>query len=247
MSLMEDGTPRVVFDYPRAPSQEAWDAMDEEERARVVASLPGEVTWNEMPMPEGDWHTRPRDYVWSVLRRYWAHQPRRAYVSSALPIYYPEEPRFAPDLLVVLDAEQRTRNKWVCSAEGHGLHWVMEVHAGGERKTTAEANVQRYARLGIPEYFILDGRDSSLECYRLATPDARVYTRMEPERGRYASNVLGLEFQTEGERLQLWTSATPLLSYKERVLQLEAELQRRDDLERRLRELEAELARLKRG
>ncbi|WP_404365248.1 hypothetical protein ACIHQR_33555 [Corallococcus coralloides] len=38
--------------------------------------------------------------------------------------------------------------------------------------------------------------------------------------------MLGLEFQSEGERLQLWTSATPLLSYKERVLQLEAELAR---------------------
>ncbi|NRD47947.1 Uma2 family endonuclease [Corallococcus exiguus] len=244
---MGDETPQVVSDYPRAPSQEAWDAMDEEERAQVEASLPNEVTWNEMPMPEGDWHTGPRTYVWNVLRRYWAQQSRRAYVSSALPIYYPEEPRFAPDLLVVLDAEQRTRDKWVCSAEAHGLDWVMEVHAGGDRKTAAEANVQRYARLGIPEYFILDGRDCTLECYQLETPDARVYTRLEPQRGRYVSKVLGLEFQAEGERLQLWTSATPLLTYKERVLQLEAELQRREGLERRLKELEAELARLKKS
>ncbi|GMU02922.1 hypothetical protein KH5H1_70420 [Corallococcus caeni] len=226
MLFVEDRTLEVVSEYPRAPSQKVWDALTEEERARIVESLPGEVTWNEMPMPEGDWHTGPRTYVWNVLRRYWAQQSRRAYVSSALPIYYPEEPRFAPDLLVVLDAQGHRRRKWVCSAEAHGLDWVMEVHAGGDRKTAAEDKVRRYARLGIPEYFILDGRDCTLECYRLATPDARVYTRLEPRRGRYVSEVLGLEFQSEGGRLQLWTSSTPLLSYSERILQLEAELAR---------------------
>ncbi|NUQ79959.1 MAG: hypothetical protein HUU21_41195 [Polyangiaceae bacterium] len=40
---------------PRAPSQEVWDAMTPEERARVVAMLPAEVPW-ELHPPEGDQH-----------------------------------------------------------------------------------------------------------------------------------------------------------------------------------------------
>lgn len=243
MSRMGRHTPQVVSAYPRAPSQQAWDALGREERAQVVASLPGEVTWNEMPMPEGDWHTEPRSRVLDVLVRYWAQQPRQAYVSTALPIYYPEEPRFAPDLLVVLDAEQRSRDKWVCSAEEHGLDWVMEVHAGGDRKKVAEDNVHRYARLGIPEYFIFDGVRFQLEGYRLATPDARVYTRMEPCQGRYVSEVLGLEIQVEGEHLRFWSGTVPLLSSLEQLRQLEE--QYRESLARQISELQAEIARLR--
>lgn len=43
--------------YPRAPSQEEWDAMTPEERVRVEKSLPGVVTWDEMALPEGGKHS----------------------------------------------------------------------------------------------------------------------------------------------------------------------------------------------
>ncbi|WP_244237820.1 Uma2 family endonuclease [Corallococcus llansteffanensis] len=191
-------------------------------------------------MPEGDWHTEPRSQVLAVLKRHWAHSPRQAYVSTALPVYYPEEPRFAPDLLVVLDAEPYSRDKWVCSAEERGLDWVMEVHAGGDRKKVAEDNVHRYARLGIPEYFIFDGGRLTLEGYRLATPEARVYTRMEPRHGRHVSEVLGLELQVEGEHLRFWAGNAPLLESRELISRMRDEamgLQRRAvDAEQRLSE-----------
>jgi len=70
--------------------------------------------------------------------------------AQELPTYYPAEPRFAPDLLVVLDVEDVDRDKWVVSAEGKGLDWALELHVGGDRKKDAERNVARYERLGIP-------------------------------------------------------------------------------------------------
>jgi Uma2 family endonuclease len=123
--------------------------------------------------------------MWSCaisLRGYFARR-RRIYLTAELPIYYPAEPRFAPDLLAVVDAEDVERDKWVVSAEGKGLDWVLEVHAGGDRKKDAELNIARYARLGIPEYFIYDRARNRLAAYRLASPEVKVYTAVLPNHG----------------------------------------------------------------
>ncbi|WP_244224946.1 Uma2 family endonuclease [Corallococcus sicarius] len=213
--------------------------MGQEERAQVVDALPGEVTYEEMAMPEGDRHSQPKMSTVDVLRGYFEHRGRKVYVGSELPVYYPAERRFAPDLLVVLGAESHIRDKWVVSHEGHGLDWVMEVHVGGDRKKDAEFNVSRYARLGIPEYFIFDGGRLTLEGYRLATPEARVYTRMEPRHGRYVSEVLGLEIQVEGEHLRFWAGNAPLLESRELISRMRDEAM---GLQRRALESEQRLA-----
>ncbi|HYO56300.1 Uma2 family endonuclease [Archangium sp.] len=243
--------------------------MSMEERERVVESLPAEVTWDEMAMPEGDLHTEGKLRARDALRGYFQQQRRRVYVGMELPIYYPGERRFAPDLLVVLDVETHLRGKWVVSAEGKGLDWVMEVHVGGDRKKDAEYNVQRYARLGIPEYFIYDRARERLEAYRLPSPEAREYVRMEPRQGRYTSQVLGLELQLEGGRLRFWAGNALLLESEEMIDRLREmldgvqrradeearqraeearqraeEVRQRQEAERRLAELQSELERL---
>ncbi|MCY1082547.1 Uma2 family endonuclease [Archangium lansingense] len=207
--------------FPRAPTQEEWEAMGQEERDRVVDSLPGEVTWDEMAMPEGDRHFQGKVQAMDALRGYFKRQERKVYLGAELPIYYPGERRFAPDLLAVLDAEPYPRQKWVVSAEGKGLDWVMEVHVGGDRKKDAEYNVQRYARLGIPEYFIYDRARQRLEAYRLASPEAHTYVPMEQRQGRYVSRVLGLELQVEGDRLRFWTGTALLMESDELIARLE--------------------------
>jgi hypothetical protein len=53
--MADDASERGVA-FPQAPTQEEWEAMGPEEQARVVESLPGEVRWDEMAMPEGDRH-----------------------------------------------------------------------------------------------------------------------------------------------------------------------------------------------
>jgi Uma2 family endonuclease len=181
--------------YPQAPTREEWEAMGAEERARVVKSLPAEVTWDEMAMPEGDRHFRAKVRTLDMLKGYFKHPRREVYLGAELPVYYPGERRFAPDVVAVLDVDPHERDKWVVSHEGRGLDWVLEVQVGGDRKKDAEYNVERYARLGVPEYFIYDREWERLEAYRLPGPDARQYAPIAPEQGRYRSEVLGLELE----------------------------------------------------
>lgn len=232
--------------FPMAPSAEEWEALSPAEHAAVVAALPGEVTYDEMAMPEGDRHSNPKLRALDVLRGHFMRQRRRIYLAQELPIYYPAEPRFAPDLLAVLDAEDFERDKWVVSAEGKGLDWVLEVHVGGDRKKDAERNVTRYARLGIPEYFLYDRARNQLAAYRLASPDARVYTPIVPSHGMYESRVLGLEVQVAEDRLRFYAGTELLLESAEIAARAQAmyesaqrhaeEAERRRDEEARRRE-----------
>ena len=243
--------------------------MSVEERARVVEALPAEVTWDEMAMPEGDLHSEAKRRALEALRGYFSRQKRRVYLGTELPVYYPGERRFAPDMLAVRDVEPHLREKWVVSHEGKGLEWVLEVHVGGDRKKDAEYNVRRYARLGIPEYFIYDRARQRLEAFRLPTPEAREYVRMDSERGRYTSEVLGLELQIEEGMLRFWAGNALLLESDELISRLselmeglqrrvdeearqlaeevrlrEEEAHRREEAERRLAELQARLEQL---
>ena len=246
-----------------APSAEQWETLSAAERAEVVAALPGEVTDAEMSPPEGDRHFRAKVRTLDVLRRYFTRQRRRIYLAAELPIYYPAEPRFAPDLLAVLDVEDLERDKWVVSAEGKGLDWVLEVHVGGDRKRDAEFNVARYARLGIPEYFVYDRARNRLLAYRLASPDARTYAPIVPNRGQYESRVLGLDVQVDADRLRFYAGTALLLESEdliarfeqmvdhvqqraeEEVRRREEETRRRDEETRRREEAEQEVARLR--
>jgi Uma2 family endonuclease len=237
ISLSPDG-------FPMAPSQEVWDALNAEERARVVAELPNEVTDAEIAMPEGDRHYQAKSRTLDALRGYYARQRRRIYLAAELPIYYPAEPRFAPDLLAVVDVEDSLRDKWVVSAEGKGLDWVMEVHVGGDRKKDAERNVARYARLGIPEYFLYDRARNQLLAHRLPAPGATAYGPIVPQHGRYESRVLGLEIEVAQDRLRFFAGTTMLLESDELIARLEQmleQVQQRADEEARRREEEARL------
>ena len=235
--------------FPMAPSAEEWEALSPAEREAVVAALPGEVTYDEMAMPEGDRHAKAKARALDALRGFFTRQRRRIYLAQELPLYYPAEPRFAPDLLAVLDADDVDRDKWVVNAEGKGLDWVLEVHVGGDRKKDAERNVTRYARLGIPEYFLYDRARNRLAAYRLASPDARVYTPIVPNHGLYESRVLGLEIQVDEDRLRFYAGTALLLESEELIARVQAmydaaqrraedEAQRREEAERLREEAE---------
>jgi Uma2 family endonuclease len=242
--------------YPMAPSAEEWEALSPTERIAVVAALHGEVTYDEMAMPEGDLHAKAKARALDALRGYFTRQRRRTYLAQELPTYYPGEPRFAPDLLAVLDVEDVDRAKWAVSAEGKGLDWVLEVHVGGDRKKDAELNVARYARLGIPEYFVYDRARNRLAAHRLATAEARVYTAILPNHGLYESRVLGLDVQVEEDRLRFYSGMAPLPESEDLIARLQVmydsaqqradqEEQLREEEQRRRAEAEQEVARLR--
>src|SRR5512140_1995910 len=63
--------------FPMAPSAEEWVAISPAERAAVVAALPGEVTYDEMAMPEGDRHFQAKVRALDALRGFFRRQRRR--------------------------------------------------------------------------------------------------------------------------------------------------------------------------
>jgi hypothetical protein len=108
---------------------------------------------------------------------------------------------FAPDLIAILDVDDHPRPSWMVSHEGRGLDFVLEIHVKGDRTKDYETNVTRYARLGIPEYFLYDPPARRLLGYRLPAGTAS-YEPIVPQGGFWPSAVLGLALSLEGDRLQ---------------------------------------------
>jgi Uma2 family endonuclease len=210
------GHPYVVDPAdPRAPDDATWALLSEEERRRVVASLPTQVPWELLP-PEGDEHREARERAMDALGRFFRTTGRRVYLSSEMGVFYPGEPRFAPDVFAVLDAEVRPRRSWIVQAEGRGLDFILEVHVAGDLAKDLTGNVERYARLGIAEYFVFDKTHLRLHGYRLppsarGKPGAdRAYERIVPQMGRWPSELLGIDLTLEGEDLRFMVGNAPL-------------------------------------
>lgn len=140
------------------------------------------------------------------------------------------------------------------------MDFALEVTLYGSRKKDLELNVERFAALGIPEYFVFDRRQRRLYGWRLA--DTGRYEPIVPQSGLWASAVLGLDLAVESERVRFYmgTAAVPELaelvaranamvdSLQDRAdsaeIRAEEERQRADEAEQRVRLLEAELQRL---
>lgn len=256
-------TPRWTLqpDDPRAPSSEDWQAMTVEERAHVVASLPSE--WEDALPPEGDRHRNPKQRAQQTLERYFSRMGRSVYLGSELPIYYPNERMFAPDVFAVLDVPTHERDRWVVDDERRGLDWALEIFVAGDRKKDHVRNAERFARLGISEYFLFDRGKLRLSGWHLPEASARSYQKLLPQRGRFASAVLGLEIGVVDDRLRFFhldaelPDAEELIRKLERVVdnlearaeeesrRAEEESAKREQAEARLAEALAELQRLK--
>jgi Uma2 family endonuclease len=228
---------------PRAPPQHVWDRATEAERRTIVASLPSEP--ERAAPPEGDVHRRSKNRAVEALEEFYRRTRRRIYLSSELPVYYPGERMFAPDLLAVLDVEPHDRQSWVVSAEGRGLDFVLEIHVAGAKRKDYEDNVERYASLGIPEYFVYEPVRGHIAGWRLGNPPARAYERIVPQAGRWPSAVLDLDLALEGGRLRFFHGSAELLDAHELVERLSRmvdEAVRRAEEEARRAEEEARRA-----
>lgn len=246
-----------VFDPadPRAPTSDQWARMTPAERARIVDMLPAEVPLELMP-PEGDAHRKAKRDALDALDVFFRRIGRKIYLSSELAVFYPGEPRFAPDVLAVVDVEPHERMRWVVDHEGKGLDLVIEVHVAGSRAKDHQINVERYARLGIREYFLFDRSRLRLYAYRLPAAqegDAsrpRAYQRIVPQAGRVASEVLGLDLLLDGPRLRFFAGNAPLEDAEEMIARLggmvDQVITHKEEAERMAEELAAELDRERR-
>jgi Uma2 family endonuclease len=227
-------------DDPRAPPQELWDRMSEVERERIVESLPSEFEPTEANPPEGDHHTDAVYGARTALRRFFGKIGRRVYVGTNLPVYYPGESMFSPDVIAVLDVETHPRPSWIVSREGRGLDFAMEIIVLGHRRKDLDRNRARYAALGIREYFVFDRPRLRLYGFRL-NAGTGAYEALTPVHGHFASEVLGLDLVLEGERLRFYVGDAELPEAGDLIEKLEGFV---DDLESRLRRAEDGMKRL---
>lgn len=224
---------------PRAPPSEVWAKMTPAEQERVAASLPADLPW-ELSPPEGDHHRQAKEAAVDVLDRFFRRAGRKVYVTSEIGVYYPAEPRFAPDVLAVLDVEPHERNTWIVDKEGKGLDFVLEVHVEGDFAKDYVRNVERYARLGITEYFLFDRARVHLFGFRLPASGRRVYERIVPQLGLFESQVLGLSLALVDGKLRFLAGDAVLPQTAELLsrmgVMLDEVMSHKDDLERQLAE-----------
>ncbi len=244
--------------------------MSPEERQQVLDALPSELEVSEASPPEGDFHFNPKVAAKETLSGYFQRIGRRVYLACELPVYYPGQRMFAPDLTAVVDVELKERDAWNVSVEGKGIDLALEILWRGKSRKDLEENVARYASLGIPEYFVFDRRRRRLRGFRLVAGTKR-YQPIVPQEGRYTCAVLGLEVGLEGDRLRFFHGLAPLPETSELLARLgsmvgdletriedaerraedaerraEEAQQSADEAQRRLAEAHAEIERLKR-
>ncbi len=140
-------------------------------------------------------------------------------------------------MLDVPQPEDDERLAWVVADEGRGPDVVLEVLHHGDRDKDLVKNVDRYARLGIPEYFVCDRAQQRVTGYRLPPSGARRYERVMPQAGRIPSLLLGIDLAVQGGRLSFFDGMAELFSSDDLIKRLSAML---DNLEARA---EAERAR----
>jgi Uma2 family endonuclease len=220
----------VDQDDPRAPPEEIWSTLSEEQRQLIVDSLPSEFPPNEAAPPEGDLHTEAVYGARTALRRFFGKMGRGIYVGTNLPVYYPGRSMFSPDVIAVLDVATQPRPSWIVSKEGKGLDFALEVIVLGSRRKDVERNVELYARLGISEYFIFDRPKLRLQGFRLRA-GTQAYEPVVPQHGHFASAVLGLDLLVERERLRFYLGDSELPGADDLIDKLEVFV---DDLEGRL-------------
>ncbi len=135
-----------------------------------------------------------------------------------------------------MDVETHERDKWVVAHEGKGLNFVLEILLAGGRAKDLDENVERFARLGISEYFVFDRSRARLHGFALPA-GASAYQALVPQGGRWPSRVLGLDLGLESNRVRFFYGTAPVLDSEELLeranVLLERALAERAEAERR--------------
>ncbi len=208
------------------------------------------------PMAESDLHREEMIDLITALADH-LRDESDVYVAGNLFVYYEQgNPRavVAPDVFVVRGVAKRKRKTYRLWEEGRAPCFVIEVSSESTRGEDLEGKMDKYALLGVEEYFLFDPLgeylDPRLRGFRLI--DGR-YREMKPAGdGSLLSRALGLTLSAEGEHLRLRVTATaePLLrvdevrnGWRRAEERAASEAAARRQAEARLELLEKELAR----
>lgn len=218
-----------------------------------------EVEPEEQRMPNSAWHGFLLGLILQSLRWFFREEERVS-VEGDMFVYYEQgNPArcVGPDVFVVRGAPKRWRRNWLAWNEGVP-QLVIELLSESTRARDTGEKFRLYRdTLRVREYFLFDPDGGlltpRLQGFRL---DGNQYVAIAPVDGRLPSEVLGLHLQQDEDELRFWdpTTAAWVPTDAERAEQ-EAEradeeaaraedaIARAEAAEKRLRELEAELAR----
>jgi len=224
-----------------APTEEAWRAMSPSEQLDFLVGVNEALSDPVALMTEGRRHKKAKTRTLDALGLHFSSIGRAVYLAEEMAVHYPGEPVFSPDVLAVVgvaEPEDDARMAWVVADEGKGLDLALEVLHRGDRKKDLVENVERYAKLGIPEYFVYDRLHQQIHGYRLTGDRARRYQRIVPQFGRYSSSVLGLDLAIHGGTLRFFYGAAELPGTSDLIGRLNDMVA---DLEARAGEVQAQL------
>jgi Uma2 family endonuclease len=196
-----------------APTVEAWSAMSPDERQRFLVRVLDALSDPVAAMSEGRPHKKAKTRALDRLGLHFSAVGRAVYLAEEMAVLYPGEPPFSPDVLAVLDVvepEDDQRMAWVVADEKKGIDLVLEVLHHGDRNKDLVENVERYAGLGIAEYFVYDRARQRIHGFRLPPSGPRRYQHIVPQVGRYASVVLGLDLAVTGGNLRFFLGEAEL-------------------------------------
>lgn len=164
------------------------------------------------PMPDADYQGDACYYVVPALKAWFRTHPD-VYASGDLFIYLEEgNPRncIAPDAFVVLGAANHRRDTYRLWEEPAGApDFVLEIVSPSTWRSDLGAKREKYAALGVREYWLHDphGRhlQPALAGYRLAEGAyVPLPVRDTPRGMTMRSDVLGLELHLDGDDLRLF-------------------------------------------
>ncbi len=185
--------------------------MTQPERDRFLEEVLDTLSDPPIAMSEGRPHKKAKSRALDMLGLHFRAMGRRIYLAEEMAVLYPGQEPFSPDILAVLDVEEPEddqRMAWVVADEGKGLDWVLEVLHAGDRKKDLVDNVERYASLGIPEYFVYDRRQQRIHGFRLA--GSKRYQPVLAQAGLYRSAVLGIDLAIIEGSLRFYQGAAEL-------------------------------------
>ena len=208
---------------PIAPTESEWRAMSLAAREEFLIRVNDSLSDPRAAMSEGRPHKRAKSRALDLLGLHFGALGRVVYLAEEMDVHYPGEEVFTPDVLAVVDVpqpEDDERLAWVVADEGRGLDLVLEVLHRGDRKKDLVDNVERYARLGIPEYFVYDRAQQRIRGHRLAGSGPRRYQPIVPQGGRYSSLVLGVDLAVEGGTLRFFHGMSELFGSADLIRRL---------------------------
>lgn len=179
-----------------------------------------------VPSAQGRPHSFAKMSAATVLGDFFDRLGRPVYLACELPVLYPGEAPFAPDLMAVVGIEDPgaadTREGWVVTEEGRGPDLILEILYKGDRDKDLVSNVARYARLEIPEYFVYDVRWQRLYGYRLSSSGG--YVNIAPRGVQLRSTVLGLDLGIERGRLHFYIGGAQVPETRQVLARLERQM-----------------------